>query len=169
MTHNNSQPDVGSDTHANLVNEVAASVKILGVDFLAFSAKRQLDAPWPMLVHYRHSTSAEACGGEQPTIRVVADFVMQAKPKEGDSGEVFCEIACTLALTYTSPKAMGFTAEHLQAFADANGIYNAWPYWREFVQSATARMGLPPLMVPSYRLVSTDEEQSDEGEKETSK
>ncbi len=38
-----------------------------------------------------------------------------------------------------------FGAEELDAFARINGIYHAWPYWREFVQSSTTRSGLPPL------------------------
>ncbi|HEX9883411.1 MAG TPA: hypothetical protein VGA79_05555, partial [Desulfobaccales bacterium] len=29
-----------------------------------------------------------------------------------------------------------------------NPISNAWPYWREFVQSMSARMGFPALTVP---------------------
>lgn len=38
-----------------------------------------------------------------------------------------------------------FTEEELDSFAKINGIYHAWPYWREFVQSSTARAGLPGL------------------------
>lgn len=35
-----------------------------------------------------------------------------------------------------------------EAFARLNGIYHVWPYWREFVQSSSVRMGLPPLVFP---------------------
>lgn len=28
------------------------------------------------------------------------------------------------------------------------GILNVWPYWREFIQSVTTRMDLPPLTLP---------------------
>jgi hypothetical protein len=31
-----------------------------------------------------------------------------------------------------------------------NPIINAWPYWREFVQSMSARMGFPALTVPLW-------------------
>jgi len=37
-------------------------------------------------------------------------------------------------------------------FAETNGLYNAWPYWREFVQNTAARMSLPGLTVPVLRL-----------------
>jgi hypothetical protein len=29
-----------------------------------------------------------------------------------------------------------------------NPIYHSWPYWREFVQSMSSRMGFPALTVP---------------------
>jgi len=32
-------------------------------------------------------------------------------------------------------------------------IFDAWPYWREFVQSMSTRMGFPPLMVPLLEIV----------------
>lgn len=34
------------------------------------------------------------------------------------------------------------------AFANFNATFNAWPYWREFVQSMTGRMGLPGVIIP---------------------
>ncbi|MCG3190805.1 MAG: hypothetical protein DIJKHBIC_00025 [Thermoanaerobaculia bacterium] len=39
-----------------------------------------------------------------------------------------------------------------QAFANLNGKLNAWPYFREFVQSSSARMGLSPVVVPVFRV-----------------
>jgi hypothetical protein len=36
----------------------------------------------------------------------------------------------------------------LAGFSQTVGVQNVWPYWREFVQSMPARMGLPPLRMP---------------------
>src|SRR5262245_34914276 len=38
--------------------------------------------------------------------------------------------------------------EDLLAFGRVNGLFNAWPYWREFAQSATQRLELPGLVFP---------------------
>lgn len=38
--------------------------------------------------------------------------------------------------------------QHVVAFHGGNAIFNCWQYFREFIQSATARMGFPPL--PSH-------------------
>jgi hypothetical protein len=41
-------------------------------------------------------------------------------------------------------------AEHIMT---VNPISNAWPYWREFVQSMSSRMGFPALTVPLLEIV----------------
>lgn len=41
----------------------------------------------------------------------------------------------------------------VQHFCAFNATFNAWPYWREFVQSATSRMGVfPNLTIPVFRV-----------------
>jgi hypothetical protein len=41
---------------------------------------------------------------------------------------------------------------NLDSFARINGIFNAWPYWRERVHGITNDMGLPKLVVPVFRV-----------------
>jgi hypothetical protein len=38
------------------------------------------------------------------------------------------------------------------AFATINEVFNAWPCWREYVQNVVARMGLPSITVPVFRV-----------------
>jgi hypothetical protein len=42
--------------------------------------------------------------------------------------------------------------EAIVAFKDGNAIFNVWPYFREFLQSSTTRMGHPPLTAPFLKL-----------------
>ena len=37
---------------------------------------------------------------------------------------------------------------YAEYFMTINPISNAWPYWREFVQNMSSRMGFPALTVP---------------------
>lgn len=55
-------------------------------------------------------------------------------------------------LEYALPDELKVTRAELDAFAKINGVFNAWPYFREIVQSATLRMGLPPVVLPVYRV-----------------
>jgi preprotein translocase subunit SecB len=41
-----------------------------------------------------------------------------------------------------------FSHKHLGEYLERLGMINIWPYWREFVQSMTLRMGLPAFPVP---------------------
>lgn len=72
--------------------------------------------------------------------------------REDDAGSPGLAIRAAFALDYELPPAAGFEESRLRAFAMTNGVYNAWPYWREYVQSTTTRMGLPPIIVPVFRL-----------------
>lgn len=56
-------------------------------------------------------------------------------------------------LEYLLPENFVATSEQLKTFAATNAVFNAWPYWREFIQNTTARMNLPPVTLPLFRLV----------------
>jgi len=57
-------------------------------------------------------------------------------------------ISATYELRYQLADAEGASDDVLAEFARVNGTFNAWPYLREFVQSMSTRMNLPPLMLP---------------------
>jgi hypothetical protein len=40
----------------------------------------------------------------------------------------------------------------LEKFGEHNAAFHIWPYWREVVQSAASRMGLPRIVLPPFRL-----------------
>jgi len=62
-------------------------------------------------------------------------------------------IDASFVLSYKIDSFEGLTQEAFEQFANFNGIYNAWPYWREFVQNTVVRMGLPSLSIPVFRIV----------------
>lgn len=61
-------------------------------------------------------------------------------------------IVSEFLLTYTISGFEGLTDKGIKEFGNLNGVFNAWPYWREFVQNTIARMNLPPLTIPVFRL-----------------
>jgi hypothetical protein len=44
------------------------------------------------------------------------------------------------------------TQQEMEAFAQINGVFNAWPYWRELVQSTASRMLVAVPAVPPLRI-----------------
>lgn len=90
-------------------------------------------------------------------IPVVVRFTFTGFQQEPDlETEPSVTIEAAFLLLYSLSNDEGITEDHVKAFADLNGVYNAWPYWREFVQNTIARMELPPLTIPVFRIVSPD-------------
>ncbi len=95
----------------------------------------------------RPSASAEIIeGGNQ--FRVVVSHVVIGR-RENDT-EI--QVDGSFELIYSIPLETNPTSKELQAFADTNALLNCWPYWRELVRDMAARMELPPLLLPLFRL-----------------
>lgn len=60
-------------------------------------------------------------------------------------------IDATFRATYSVESTDGLTQECFDAFGSLNGLFNIWPFWREFVHNTTLRMGLPALTLPVQR------------------
>lgn len=87
---------------------------------------------------------------------VFVDFKLIAKLKK--TPEPVVNIDASFLLVYELAK-LDFTEEHFRQFSKVNGLFNAWPYWREYVQSATVRMGLPALTIPVFCLYKPQKKQ----------
>lgn len=78
--------------------------------------------------------------------------VMEAQIVPRDSKEPAVYVKAGFELKYILPKGFFASRSQLNTFARVNGTFNAWPYWREFIQNMFARMGLPPLTLPLFRI-----------------
>ncbi len=79
-------------------------------------------------------------------------------PSEEDLPDI--GLFAAFELSYDLESSEGLRYADLQEFASVNSVFNAWPYWRELVDSTTRRMGLTtPLVVgvlTASGLVTTD-------------
>jgi hypothetical protein len=94
-----------------------------------------------------HSSLVE----EEHKIQVHATLGVTSQYEETPDEPVVSLVASYL-IEYVSAKPIKVSKEDLDAFAPATATFNVWPYFREFVQSATCRMGLPPLTLPFFRM-----------------
>lgn len=81
--------------------------------------------------------------------------VLTEPPEYGPDNPPDIEIQASFELLYSIPESPSFTDEDLVSFAIANGTLHAWPYWREFADSAAQRMRLPRLMIGVFKLPSS--------------
>lgn len=84
--------------------------------------------------------------------KLIFNPVLEVVIRPDGSPDPIITIHATFELEYSIPPGTALTSEELAAFAGTNAIFNAWPYWREFVQSTCVRMGHPPLLLPVFRL-----------------
>jgi hypothetical protein len=89
----------------------------------------------------QHSFDARATlDREAGTLSVYASLTLSAG--------ALVRIDAEFVLDYGVDKAIPITDEAATAFGRMNGIHNVWPYWREYVQSTSMRVGLPPITLP---------------------
>ncbi len=89
---------------------------------------------------------------EQSYIFIVANFDFEAFKEGHEKEDSFAKIKASFLLSYKVESLEGINDKCLTSFGKLNGVYNAWPYWREFVQNMIVRMGLPTLTIPVFRL-----------------
>ena len=131
---------------------VSDRVQLKDVRLMACESVQKPNAPGAKK-KFRIDYSTQVQTDEQSgRVVVIPKFHFEAFTEDSDEKPVIV-ISASFALLYKLESFEGLTQESFKQFSDVNGIYNAWPYWREFVQNTVARMGLPPLAIPVFRLV----------------
>lgn len=143
-----------------LAGEVAQQVQIHAVDLVELACRNEggAEPDSPLEVSIETATSFHFIADDS-ILLVDARCVMNAGGKNLQDPVV--QVAATFRLVYQISDPEGFTDEHYAAFAEINGMFNLWPYWRELVQNVTLRMGLPPLTLPVRRGVRTKKDRTD--------
>ena len=137
---------------ADELKRLIAEVEIEGVRLVEATAETKVRSPADtgavdLLVNRTAEISERQ---DSKTFFVMAKMRAQLVPEQAKE-EPRVSIETSFELQYRLPEGFRADPDTLTTFAQTNGIYNAWPYWREFVQSTFARMGLPPVVLPLLR------------------
>lgn len=98
-----------------------------------------------------HEASVKADPEDESTLLVSVKFSLEIRQETG-AKELRAEISAVFEISYDLPTEDTFSADEIEGFGQVNAVFNAWPYWREIVQSSLSRMGMPGLTIPLYRL-----------------
>jgi hypothetical protein len=135
-----------------LAAKVSERVQIQEVRLLACSCKLSAyDSSDPIHTHLEYEVNTQA-DENRMTISVMPKFRLRAGSTAQPTDKPAIYMEAIFLLSYGVKSTEGLTAANLQSFGELNGIYNSWPYWREFVQNMIGRMGLPPLTIPVFRV-----------------
>jgi len=138
---------------AQLALAVSGCAKLLSIRMIDFSAR------WPVahdsddLPHEVHlDTDAKASILDNGELRVTVGMKLSIIVSQDEVTDSPVTAQGDFELIYALESPSQLKQTHYDAFARTNAIFNVWPYWREFVQSATVRLGLPALTLPLFRL-----------------
>ena len=110
----------------------------------------------PIVVNF--SFKSKPLQSPRNIMRLEIAFRMAGVEERGESDhtrrkpEPVVLVECAYEVDYEVLDGFEPSAGHIKAFKDGNAIFNAWPYFREYLQNNLQRMGLPPLVAPFLRL-----------------
>jgi len=84
---------------------------------------------------------------EEGRVEVLVTYNLLARSK--GSRKAFLRIKCEYDLVYESAERL--PQEFFEMYSKTSLPLNVWPYFREFVQSTSTRMGLPPITMPLFK------------------
>ncbi|MCY4626045.1 MAG: hypothetical protein OXE58_00580 [Acidobacteria bacterium] len=146
------------------ISRIVSVVEIRGVRLREASC-RSLVRPSELPEAMNVATSCDAKAGKVPpedgALYIAVNFGLEVHGEDAEESLV-AEVRGTFELSYQLPEGEVFSAEELEAFAGVNAVFNAWPYWRELVQTTLARMSLPVLTVPVFRVPKPDSRDASE-------
>ena len=132
-----------------LVAAVSGKVRIHNVAMRTGSFRGDFtSAGLPMCVSYEFNATGSFDRENQKLQIHVVLGVRGAYEEDAELANPPLLIQAEYVLDYTVDSKEDVGDEHIDAFSRINGVYNVWPYWREYVQSTTVRLGAPPLTLP---------------------
>ncbi len=100
----------------------------------------------PYRLNESHSSIARLIEGA-----LVVEVSFTSCAVDANKVKVF-SVECTYELCYGLKDGYAPEANGIEAFKSGNAIFNCWPYFREFFQNLTARMGHTPPPLPFLRV-----------------
>lgn len=130
-------------------------VSLVSVDSKLLVTKQQFLSGAAAVLETTHSATYEFAAETNSLIVFVSLNAGLSEERGDQTKPLVLRVSASFRLEYAF-RAKGGPAENERdlffgAFANVNGTYNVWPYFRELVQSLTGRMGLPPIVIPVFR------------------
>lgn len=149
-----SQPQALTPEQQGDYNTLVSAVQLVSVDLERTSAQihheRLIgndDGEWPLKVSeplYRSTILPE-----QKMLYCGVRFRLVIGPNEA---KPLIEVEAEYCLLYKMPEGTPCSEEIARHFAGRNAVFNAWPFFREHAHSMVAKMGVPPVVLPLFRL-----------------
>lgn len=140
-----------------------AAVVLSRVEAVLESSPGDVPADWSEQTNLETDSEAEV-DSQSGTLTAVCGFRacyrldrVDDEQEEGlplDNQRPAVRIAARFALAYELEDPGRLEAGDAEQFARVNSMLHAWPYWRELAQSMSVRMGIPALLIQTFKIPS---------------
>jgi preprotein translocase subunit SecB len=136
-------------TSPEIYNRIMEGLELRKLHVESFSGHIDLETvrKAPKAIAVSISSDADFRSKPKNEVEITQKWDVVAKCK--DSASECLNISVTYCLVMHSKER--FTKSFFQVFEGTSLAFNMWPFVREFVNSMTARMGVPPLTIPLYK------------------
>jgi len=145
----------------DLAAPISAHAKIHNVVLASCEAKRSAEATFSPNQHSIDCVIEHIEIGidkENSRFFIKPGFTLKVMRKDLPEAEACLLIKASFAIAYSVEAIEKYEEKVIHAFAGTNGIFNAWPYWREFAQNTALRMGIPGIIIPLFRVSTSQTE-----------
>jgi preprotein translocase subunit SecB len=98
----------------------------------------------------KYNFDTEIIKREEDNLLIACNFTVSAIRKD-HTDNLLMNIEAKFALEYLIQNPEKLDANDIDDFIKIDPLDTAWPYWREFVQNLTSRMGFPALTIPTLK------------------
>lgn len=133
---------------------IAKDVALLSVTLAEAKVTSTLDPlglPDEIELDNKYRARYEVDAADTRHFRVFMDFMVTGSERRSAEGsDPILALEATFLLIYRVPPNATYPEDCYEHFAWLNGALNAWPYWRELVQSVAGRTGLAGVVIPVF-------------------
>lgn len=105
----------------------------------------------------RHRRGSAFSRRSDDRLEVEIRFALDIATSEEEKSEPSTSIEAKYRLVYKVEDLASIDDEHLRAFSQINGFFNAWPFWRELTTSMLARSQSGFFLLPTLRVERSEE------------
>jgi preprotein translocase subunit SecB len=145
--------DARSSAEQRSLDAVAGSLELELIRIMASDARQNLTRPTvPDTLANQLNIRVAIDPNDTGRVSAVFDCSLQGNyaetPLPASPQESTIYVHAVFQAIYKRRSLDELSEEQLSNFGQTIGLLGIWPYWREFAQSMTTRMGLPPLTLP---------------------
>lgn len=133
------------------IRSVSRASRLLDVNISRFSGEATRPVVGLQAYGLRQRMAFRGARHEAPPELVIASAEFEFTVHDTDS-TLLLTVKGAAFVVYALARAPddGISEDAISEFAEANGLYHAWPFLRELVSSATARLGLSGVLLPIW-------------------